>query len=260
MSGPRAGYPDAALVEPLLAAAREAGRAILRHYHPDVARRAKPDGSPVTAADHEAEAIILPTLAAFDRAVPIVAEEEFAAGRAPELLGRRFWLVDPLDGTKEFLRGNGEFTVNIALVEDRVPILGVVHVPVTDEMFWSDGHGAFLRTGDGAIKRLRVRAAPAEGLVVLSSRSHADGDALKAFLKGRRIAETRVSGSSVKFCRLAAGEADLYPRLGPTMEWDTAAGQAVLAAAGGSVSTLDGTPLRYAKPGFLNPSFVARGA
>ncbi|MGQ0675616.1 MAG: 3'(2'),5'-bisphosphate nucleotidase CysQ [Rhodospirillales bacterium] len=251
--------PPALLPPPLLNAVRAAGRAIMRHYRPGVAKTYKPDGSPVTAADHAAEAIILDALRAIDETIPVVAEESFAAGRVPDVTGKRFWLVDPLDGTKEFLKANGEFSVNVGLVEDRRPVLGVVHAPASGEMFWCVGGKAYARKGDGPEREIRARAAPAGGLVVAASRSHDNRANLDAFLAGMKVAEIRVSGSAIKFCRVAAGEADLYPRLGPTMEWDSCAGHAIVLAAGGSVATLDGAPLVYAKPGFLNPGYVARG-
>ncbi|MCC6472001.1 MAG: 3'(2'),5'-bisphosphate nucleotidase CysQ [Alphaproteobacteria bacterium] len=247
------------LATPLLAIAREAGRAILTHYHPEVTRSDKSDGSPVTAADHASEAIIVRALAKLDPGIPVVAEEEFAAGRVHDVGDGRFWLVDPLDGTKEFLKANGEFTVNIGLVENRRPILGVILAPVGDEIFWGAEGRAFAQKGSGPARPIAARKAPPEGLVVLASRSHSNRDDLKQFLADKKVSEIRIGGSAIKFCRVAAGEGDLYPRLGPTMEWDTAAGQAILDAAGGSTTTLDGRPFLYAKPGFLNGKFIARG-
>jgi 3'(2'), 5'-bisphosphate nucleotidase len=167
--------------------------------------------------------------------------------------------VDPLDGTKEFIRRTGEFTVNIALVEDGVPTLGVVLAPALRKSFrGAQGVGAFAAQ-DGDCRPIACRRPPVEGVTVVSSRSHGDAAALSAFLGGRRIASSACSGSSLKFCLVAAGEADLYPRLGRTMEWDTAAGHAVLAAAGGRVASLDGLDLTYGKPHFSNPHFVATG-
>lgn len=247
------------LVPPLLEAARAAGRTILKHYHPGVARSDKSDGSPVTAADHAAEAVILGALASLDPAAPVLAEEQFAAGKAPQVATGRFWLVDPLDGTKEFLKGNGEFSVNIGLVENRAPILGIVHAPTSDETFWGYDGNAFARKGDEPDRRISARVPPKDGLVAMASRSHNKRADLDDFLKGKNVKDVRITGSAIKFCRVAAGEADLYPRLGPTMEWDSAAGHAILLAAGGSVATLDGGALLYGKPGFLNPPFVARG-
>jgi 3'(2'), 5'-bisphosphate nucleotidase len=251
----------ALLIPPLLDAVREAGRAIMRHYRPGVAQSEKADGSPVTAADHASEKIIVAALHAMDAAIPVVAEESFAAGHVPDVAGKRFWLVDPLDGTKEFLKANGEFSVNVGLVENRRPILGVVYAPVTGEMFWCAGGKAFAQRGDGPTREIRARTAPADGLVVAISRSHdkrADVEAFLASIKVK-VAEFRVTGSAIKLARVAAGEADIYPRLGPTMEWDSCGGHAIVLAAGGTVTTMDGKPLLYEKPGFLNPSYVARG-
>ncbi|HYE50947.1 MAG TPA: 3'(2'),5'-bisphosphate nucleotidase CysQ [Azospirillaceae bacterium] len=251
----------AALLGPVRALALEAGAAILRIYADGFDPMRKADGSPVTAADHAAEAVILPGLRTLTPHIPIVSEEAFERGDIPEVGSGPFWLVDPLDGTKEFIRRNGEFTVNVALVAGGAPVLGVVLSPVTGELFAGAGPGtARLSTADGRERAIRVRPAPAEGLTVASSRSHANNRALDAYLAGLTVRERLVCGSSVKFCRIAEGRADLYPRFGPTMEWDTAAGQAVLLAAGGRVEAHDGSPFRYGKPGFRNPDgFVARG-
>lgn len=240
------------------AVARLAGAAIMAIYGTDFSVRDKADASPVTAADEQAEALILEALKRLTPAVPVVSEEAAAAGRTPSV-AERFWLVDPLDGTKEFIRRNGEFTVNIALIEAGAPSLGVVYAPALERMFSGvAGHGARLAE-PGNRRTIACRSVPAEGLTVVSSRSHGDAGALAQFLAGRSVASNKNAGSSLKFCLLAAGEADLYPRLGRTMEWDTAAGDAVLRAAGGRVLTLDGQPLRYGKPGFENPHFVAEG-
>ena len=240
--------------------AEAAGRETLRIYEGEADVSLKQDGSPVTAADAAAEAVILPVLRALTPDIPVVSEEEAAAGLAPETVGRRFWLVDPLDGTKEFIKRNGEFTVNIALIEDGVPVLGVVHVPVTGETYAAAGPGsATLSVAGGAPRPIAIRQRPAAGATIVASRSHGDESALEAFLGDTVVAERRPAGSSVKFCLVARGDADLYPRLGPTMEWDTAAGHAVLLGAGGTVSTLDGAPLSYGKPQYRNPHFVAKG-
>ena len=247
------------LLEQLIPVAREAGRVILDIYATDFEIRGKDDASPVTEADERAEAVILQALQSIAADIPIVAEEAVAAGHTPEV-GDCFWLVDPLDGTREFISRNGEFTVNIALIEGGEPTLGVVLAPALDRLFaGASGIGAFLEEG-GQRRAINVRQSPAEGLTVVASRSHGDPEALKDFLQGRSIAALRNAGSSLKLCLVAAGEADLYPRLGRTMEWDIAAGHAVLAAAGGAVHAIDGQPLRYGKPGFDNPHFVARGA
>ncbi|MFC7334469.1 3'(2'),5'-bisphosphate nucleotidase CysQ [Rhodocista pekingensis] len=264
----------APLLGPVRALAEEAGRAILEVYRRRTGAEAgagtgdagawatatwKADGSPVTAADKAAEAAILPALRRLTPGIPVVSEEAFAAGDIPAVAGS-FWLVDPLDGTKEFLRGNGEFTVNIALVRDGAPVLGVVHAPVGGATYAAAGPGTAVRSLPGQPDTpLAVRPPPAEGLTVLHSRSHADLAALARCLDRHAVREKLVLGSSLKFCRIAEGVADLYPRLGGTMEWDTAAGHAVLAAAGGRVETLDGKPLAYGKTGFANPHFLARG-
>jgi 3'(2'), 5'-bisphosphate nucleotidase len=246
------------ILEQLIPIARAAGDAILEIYATEFEVRDKADASPVTAADERAEERILAALAALTPDIPIVSEEAAAKGRVPSV-GDRFWLVDPLDGTKEFVSRNGEFTVNIALVEDGEPTLGVVLAPALRRIFCgARGVGAFLEE-DGQRRAIACRRPPAEGLTVVSSRSHGDRAALEAFLAGRRIASSAYAGSSLKFCLIAAGEADLYPRLGRTMEWDTAAGHAVLAAAGGRVTGLDDEALRYGKPQFANPHFIAMG-
>ena len=172
---------------------------------------------------------------------------------------RRFWLVDPLDGTKEFISRNGEFTVNIALVEGGQPVLGVVLAPALGKVWWGAmGHGARMRDEAGE-RPIAARPRPAEGVVAVASRSHSDAQT-EAFLDAQGVAERISAGSSLKFCLVAEGRADLYPRFGRTMEWDTAAGHAVLAAAGGRVTTRDGAPFLYRKPGFENPAFIAAGA
>lgn len=238
--------------------AREAGELVLAVYRTDFGVRGKDDASPVTEADERAEALIVPALEQLVPGVPVVAEEAVAAGRVPEV-GEWFWLVDPLDGTKEFISRNGEFTVNIALVHRGVPVLGVVHAPALGRLFAGvHGRGAWVDDATGR-RAIRCRAVPEAGLTVVASRSHGDAAALDKFLAGRKVAQLANAGSSLKLCLVAAGEADLYPRLGRTMEWDIAAGHAVLLAAGGSVNDLQGAPLRYGKPGFENPHFVAAG-
>jgi 3'(2'), 5'-bisphosphate nucleotidase len=254
--------------EPLLAEAEaiaeRAGNVILGYYQGAIAQRAKADASPVTAADEAAEAVIVPALQALTPDVPVVSEEAVAAGHIPEVHGpgnpsNRFWLVDPLDGTKEFISRNGEFTVNIALIEDGRPLLGVVHVPALATTYGGMVPGIARRRRDGVTCAIAARKPPSDGVIVLSSRSHGDAEALDAFLETERVSGHRTAGSALKFCLVAEGIADLYPRLGRTMEWDTAAGHAVVVAAGGRVTTLDGAELTYGKPGFDNPHFVVRG-
>ena len=244
----------------LLAAVRpiaeEAGRATMRFYGLTDATE-KADGSPVTAADQAAEDIILPALRHLTPDIPVVSEEEASKGLSPDVTGARFWLVDPLDGTKEFLSGNGEFTVNIALIEHGAPVLGVVVVPALGETYAGAEPGSAVLSDASGERPISVRSSPEEGLTVVGSRSHGDAAAMEAFLGGRTVANFRAAGSSLKLCLIARGEADLYPRLGTTMEWDIAAGHAVLRAAGGFVRTLDGGEFRYGKAEYRNPHFAA---
>jgi 3'(2'), 5'-bisphosphate nucleotidase len=257
-----AGAPEATkLVAAIVEIARAAGEDILAIYRDEGAFdvRRKADNSPVTAADEAADRRITRALRRLTPDIPVISEEEVAEGREPELAGERFWLVDPLDGTKEFIKRNGEFTVNIALIERSRPVLGVVHAPALDATYWVSGPGA-ARARTGAKEHaIEARLPPPDGLVVAVSRSHANTAALDDFLKGLPVVERRPAGSSLKLCLIANGEADLYPRLGPTMEWDIAAGHAVLAAAGGSVRDTEGREIAYGKKGLLNPPFVARG-
>lgn len=251
----------ASLLPALRAIAVRAGEVILEVYSGEHGVRAKADASPVTIADERADRLIVAALEELTPDIPVVSEETVETSGPAAAGAPLFWLVDPLDGTKEFIKRNGEFTVNIALVRDGRPVAGVVHIPASGETFaGADGAGASLQRAGGEPRPIRCRPAPAEGVVVMTSRSHADNAALDSFLAGWRVAGRRVVGSSLKFCRIAEGVADLYPRLGPTSEWDTAAGHAVLEAAGGSVTTLDGAPFRYGKPGLLNSHFLARGA
>jgi 3'(2'), 5'-bisphosphate nucleotidase len=244
--------------------ARQAGDLILQVYATDFRTVDKADASPVTQADQRAEVVILAGLAALAPDIPAVAEEAVAAGHVPDVSGGRFWLVDPLDGTKEFISRNGEFTVNIALIEQGAPVLGVVLAPAiggpAGRLFAGGrGLGAWVEDAGGR-RQIQCRPVPAAGLTVLASRSHGDKPSLDAFLAGRTVAQLKQAGSSLKLCVVAEGQADLYPRLSRTMEWDIAAGHAVLAAAGGSVCRVDdGQPLTYGKPAFENPHFVASG-
>jgi 3'(2'), 5'-bisphosphate nucleotidase len=247
------------LKDELVAAARKAGAVILDIYNRDFETLRKADRSPVTEADTAAEAVILEALARLAPDVPVVAEEQCAKDGVPTVAPKRFFLVDPLDGTKEFIAKNGEFTVNIALVEDGRPVLGVVYLPVTDACYAGLGGKAERRLGTGAPEAIAARPMPENGLTMAISRSHADKGEIERAKERFNIAGTIVAGSSLKFCRIAEGVADLYPRFGDTMEWDTAAGQAVLEAAGGRVETADGAPFRYGKPGFRNGPFIAYG-
>jgi 3'(2'), 5'-bisphosphate nucleotidase len=249
---------DDALIALAAALALDAGVAILtiRQRGFDVVR--KEDRSPVTEADHRAEAIIVAGLRHAAPSIPVIAEEEVAAGRIT-VPTAEYWLVDPLDGTREFAAGNDEFAVNIGLVRDGRPVLGVVGIPAAGELFGGIvGRGAWKRVGSMQTE-VSARVPPEEGLTVLASRYHGSSTRLDEFLRDKRVSKVINFGSSVKFCRLAEGVADLYPRFGRTMEWDTCAPQAVLEAAGGTVRTFDGAELRYGKPGWENPHFVCTG-
>lgn len=247
----------------LAAAARrlalEAERAIMTFHRAGAAVGLKDDRTPVTEADLAADRLIVAGLRAAAPAIPVISEERAGAGTPAPPEGGRFWLVDPLDGTREFVAGSAEFTVNIALVEDGRPVLGVLHLPALGETYLADGQGRALHAvGDGAPRPIRARPVPAEGPAVIASRSHRDAET-DAYIAGLRPSRIESAGSALKFGLLARGEADVYPRFGCTMEWDTAAGHAVLAAAGGHVRDMSGTALRYGKAGFVNPPFVAAG-
>jgi 3'(2'), 5'-bisphosphate nucleotidase len=256
--------PEAALLADI---AVRAGAIVMRHYAGDVASWKKDDHSPCTAADQDAEAFILRELATSFPGIAVIAEEEVAAGHIQKI-GARFFLVDPLDGTKEFLNRNGEFTVNIAEIENGVPVRGVVYAPAMERLFigeMPDGAFEVAIASDQMLdcakaNPIHVRKPPADGMIAVASRSHRDSKT-DEYLAHYNIRDFISAGSSLKFCLVAAGEADIYPRHGRTMEWDTAAGHAVLAAAGGSVTRIDGSPFLYGKVAedFGNPFFVAKG-
>lgn len=248
--------PD--LIETLRLTAIEAGEKILEIYRSDFEVITKEDNSPVTLADQAAEAIITPVLKGIWPHVPVVAEEAAAAGHIPEVGEGPFWLVDPLDGTKQFIGKKDEFTVNIALIEDRIPLLGVVYVPVYGDMYIGSPFGATLSRNGGSAEAIAVRQKPDDRLLAVASRSHRTPET-DAFLDKIGATDTVSTGSSIKFCLVACGQADVYPRFGPTMEWDTGAGQAVLEAAGGQVTDENGAPFLYAKPDFRNGNFIAWG-
>lgn len=251
----------AQLLEPVAAIARGAGREILGHYGADApAATRKADDSPLTRADTSAHALIAAALQQLTPEVPVLSEEGGLAAWPVRRAWPRHWLVDPLDGTREFLARNGEFTVNIALIEAHEPVLGVVHVPVRDTSYLGlPGTGCWRVRGAGPREALRVSARSAAVVRVAGSRSHR-GSSLEPLL-ARLGPHTLLSvGSALKFCLLAEGAADLYPRLGPTSEWDTAAAHAVTVAAGGQVRALSGAPLRYnLREEPLNPHFIAYG-
>ncbi len=245
--------------------AQRAGAKIMEIYATEFSANQKADLSPVTIADEQAETIILGELKKHWPDIPVVAEEAASAGKIPTV-AQQFFLVDPLDGTKEFVSRNGEFTVNIALIKNGLPVLGVVYAPALPRMFLGEqNHGAQLSTlgvsdplSSAVWQSMKTRALPADGATVLASRSHRDAET-EDYLATLTVKKIIGAGSSLKFCTIAAGEADIYPRFGRTMEWDTAAGQAVLMAAGGKVNCATGEPLVYGKTqrGFDNPAFIA---
>jgi len=249
--------------------ARRAGAAILEVYAGTFSVEHKADNSPLTAADMAAHHTILEGLRALAPDIPVLSEESADIPWSTRSTWTRYWLVDPLDGTREFVKRNGEFTVNIALIERSAPAAGIVLAPALGRIFCGEtGSGAFEAGVEAetdaaslAWRALQARKASVQGPVVVASRSHRD-ERTEAYLKCLKVKKIVSAGSSLKFCLLAAGEADLYPRFGRTMEWDTAAGHAVLAAAGGSVGLETGEPLTYGKAsrGYDNPAFIARGA
>ncbi len=263
----RPSHPDtvadtrlAELADEVRAIAEDAGRVIMKIYAAGFAVTEKTDATPVTDADHAAEDLILPRLRALTPDVPVISEEEASRGEDPSRDGVTFWAVDPLDGTREFIARSGEFSVNIGLIRDGVPVFGVVHGPDLGLTFYTDGIGGVRRAATGAPGTpITSRAVPPEGLTVIGSRSHAVSRKIAAFLEDKTVAAYRPMGSALKFGFLAEGSADLYPRFGPTSEWDTAAGHAVLRAAGGGVLSIDGGELRYGKPRYLNGGFIAWG-
>lgn len=252
------------LLEKVVEVAVAAGREILEIYdHSDFSVEVKGDGSPLTQADRRAHKLIVARLAKLTPDIPVLSEESpqgvFEARRSWNTM----WLVDPLDGTKEFVKRNGEFTVNIALLKDGKPVLGVVHTPVKDiNHFAETGNGAYRSEAAQASKRIAVRKLDPEHAVMVASRSHA-GPAVEAYRDNlaQQVQKLDLAsmGSSLKLCLVAEGQADIYPRLGPTSEWDTAAAHCVVEAAGGSVTRIDGTALSYNKENILNPWFLVGG-
>jgi len=249
------------LVEPITALAIEAGQAIMAVYATDFDVQAKGDDSPLTQADLASHRRIVAGLKALTPDVPIISEESGLPPFEERSQWPRYWLIDPLDGTREFVNRNGEFTVNIAFIESHRPVFGVVHVPVQHKTYIGcEGRGTELRAAGAPPVPLHVASASASPVRVVGSRSHR-GSSLDAFLTRVGDADMVPMGSSLKFCVVAEGRADVYPRLGPTSEWDTAAAQAVVEQAGGKVLELDGKPLSYnRKSEILNPWFVVVGA
>lgn len=260
---------DIILLQQITDLSIQAGAAIRTIYAQDFKVETKGDGSPVTEADRACEAIILEGLSNITPEIPVLAEEAASDGDISEIgktLGNEFYLVDPLDGTREFANRTGEFTVNIALCRKGYPVMGVVYAPELETVYYGlAGHGAFKAKVDGASLKpesIAVRKPPSSGLIAVASRSHRSPET-ETLLKEMNVEDFVAAGSSLKFCLVAEGKADIYPRLGRTMEWDTAAGQAVLEAAGGSVEVHpEGERLGYSKleRGFDNPHFLCRGA
>jgi 3'(2'), 5'-bisphosphate nucleotidase len=248
-----------ALLPPVCAIARAAGHVILEVYGREFVVTRKDDDSPLTEADQLAHALIRRELALLAPPLPLLSEESAPEERAQRRSWQRYWLVDPLDGTKEFLKRNGEFTVNIALIEEQRAALGVVYAPVLDRLYYGAiGLGAW-REVDGATEAIGVRPTVGSPLRVVGSRSHPSPE-LAAYLAALGAYEITDMGSSLKICLVAEGTADIYPRLGPTSEWDTAAAQAILESAGGRMIDTAGQPLRYnSKDDLLNPHFLAFG-
>ncbi len=249
------------LIDPVVALAEQAGHEILEVYSSNFEVQSKQDDSPLTKADLASHHCIVAGLESLTPGMPIISEESGLPGFEERRQWERYWLIDPLDGTKEFVNRNGEFTVNIALIDNQKPVLGVVYVPVQDKTYLGcEGHGAERRDTDGSIETIQVAATSANPVRVVGSRSHR-GASLDAYLESLGECDMIPMGSSLKFCVIAEGGADLYPRLGLTSEWDTAAAQAVVEQAGGSVVTLDGKPMKYnTKPDILNPFFFVIGA
>ncbi|HXV73187.1 MAG TPA: 3'(2'),5'-bisphosphate nucleotidase CysQ [Sphingomonadales bacterium] len=249
-----------ALARSLLPSVRKAGRAIMNVYvKANIKMRQKRDASPVTEADERAEAILMLALKTKAPGIPILAEEYAERHGVPKRAEREYFLIDPLDGTKEFVGKDKAFTVNVALVQKAVPVMGIVYAPAKRLLYFAYGPGRVFRVeGSSKPKAISVRKADPKKLVIVASRSHRNPET-EAFLKTYPKAKHVSIGSSLKFCLVAEGKADLYPRLGPTMEWDTAAGHAVLTAAGGEVLNPDGSAFRYGKAGHRNGHFLARG-
>jgi len=240
--------------------ARRAGSAIVALYQTDTPTIFKGDGSPVTAADHASDAILTPGLSALTPDIPVVSEEGVEAGIVPDVSGGSFWLVDPLDGTKEFISGSGEFTVLIGLIENGIPVLGVMYGPVQDTLYAAAAPGIAWEVLKGERTALKARLPPADGLLTVTSSFRWPSERLEKYLATLSIAERLRRRSAFKFADVAAGRADLYPGFGLSYEWDTAAGHALVLAAGGSVTRVDGSLLAYGKEGFRNPDILVRGA
>lgn len=248
-----------AVQQGLLLTAQEAAARIMHYYADmDLAVTHKDDKSPVTAADHAANEYIVGQLLKLTPHIPIVAEESAETHALDVSRQKQFWLVDPLDGTKSFIKRTGEFTVNMGLVVEGVPSWGVIVIPATGVMYYTAPEGVFRKDNQKPAEKITVRTPPKTGITVVASQSHYS-EATDQYLKDHKVAEFIQANSSLKFCRVAEGAADLYPRFGTTMEWDTAAGEAILRGAGGRVEHPDGRAFTYGKPEFRNGNFIAYG-
>jgi len=239
--------------------AKSAGEEIMKIYNTDFKVKTKADGSPVTDADKIAENHIISGIReGITASFPIIGEESFNIKESTEIGNEPFWLVDALDGTSSFIEKNKQFTVNIALIDARRPVLGVIHAPALGETYWGGPSGAFAEFLGKPAKIINCRKPDDEGLAVIASRNHRSPE-LEDFIKTLKVASSTSVGSSLKFCLVATGNSDIYPRLGRTMEWDIAAGHAIVKAAGGSVKKMDGCDMTYGKTGLENPNFIVRG-
>jgi 3'(2'), 5'-bisphosphate nucleotidase len=248
---------DNELIELLTLTAKEAGKEIMDIFNSDFKIRSKPDNTPVTVADEEAEALIRATLLKHYPTIPFVGEESYKGENDQTSKWDTFWLVDALDGTKEFVANRKDFTVNIALIHKKKPVAGVVYAPAQNLLYTGYATEAYMQKNENKKHKIHTRPAKKSGLTLVKSRSHRSND--YKHLNNLRIKETVILGSSLKFCMVASGEADIYLRTGLTSEWDTAAGHAILKAAGGSMTQIDGSPFVYGKDNILNPPFIASG-
>lgn len=260
MSQPRGNMEWSTTMLPhVLALARQAGACILAERAAGITTRIKPDGSPQTSADRAAEALIIAGLRHIWPDVPVIAEE---SSDPPQTYDPQapYWLVDPLDGTKGFVNGSDDFSVNIALLLRGRPAFGVIYAPEQQELCWNDTNAAWRQVGDAASTKLSCRPSSLAGQTMITGRRTHTGEKLKSWMAKENITEHLMLSSALKFTRIAMGLADVYPRFGPTMEWDNAAGEAILHAAGGSVTTPDGSPLPYGQPHLTHHGLIARGA
>ena len=251
---------DQRFVKKVVEIAKGAGLIVMQIYNKPFKFKRKKDSSPVTKADLLSEEFISSALKKLATNIPIIAEDSFSTKKLPKKLRKTFWLVDPLDGTKEFISKNGQFTINIALIKNGKPILGVIHAPAKKSTFFGlvEKKQAYRSSNDN-FKKINTRHPENLNPIFALSRSHGKGKKLENFLSKIKKYKKIEIGSSLKFCIVASGQADLYPRFSPTMEWDTAAGQAILEAAGGQVTDIKGKNLSYGKKGYKNPHFIASG-